>query len=163
MAGEIRVADKDGVFVIKMVGDVRLTLCLAFDRFINVMFAHPNFRLVIFDLSDAIAIDSTTLGLMAKISITGSRDYSVNPLTISPNPNITRLLETMGFDELLQIVESTDIQFEEFKVLGGNASVDLETEYREKILDAHRTLVEMNATNGDTFKELIQSLESSRG
>lgn len=162
MAGEIRVADKEGVFVIKMIGDVRLTLSLAFDKFIKRMFATDDFRMVIFDLSEAIAIDSTTLGLMAKISLTGHREYGVNPLTISPNPNVTRLLETMGFNELLQIVESSDIQLEEFEVLGAECNADLECEYREKVLEAHRALVEMSSDNSETFKDLIQSLESGR-
>jgi len=70
-SGEIKVAAHDGVYVIKMEGDVRLTLCLSFDDFIEKMFDAPDFCSVVFDLSDAQAIDSTTLGLMAKISIKG--------------------------------------------------------------------------------------------
>jgi anti-anti-sigma factor len=161
-SGEIRVANREGVYVIKMIGDVRLTLSLAFDKFIKRMFEAAEFRLVIFDLSDAIAIDSTTLGLMAKISLTGHREYGVNPLTITPNPNITRLLETMGFNELLQIVESSDIQCEHFEVLGAEDDADLESHYREKVLEAHRALIEMSNDNSETFKELIQSLEAGR-
>jgi len=51
--GVIKVADRDGVFVIKMQGDVRLTLSLTFDKFIDDMFLSDNFCSVIFDLSEA--------------------------------------------------------------------------------------------------------------
>ena len=46
-AGQILVADHDGVYVIKMVGDVRLTLCISFDQFIDTMFKSENFTSVV--------------------------------------------------------------------------------------------------------------------
>ena len=41
----------------------------SFDHFIDEMLADKDFCSVIFDLSHVEAVDSTTLGLMAKISI----------------------------------------------------------------------------------------------
>ena len=76
-AGQILVADHNGISVIKMIGDVRLTLCISFDKFIEEMYQAENFRTVLFDLSEAEAIDSTTLGLMAKISILGHEQHGV--------------------------------------------------------------------------------------
>lgn len=158
-AGVIKVADKDGIFVIKMQGDVRLTLSLSFDEFIDTMFASPNFSSVIFDLSEAQAIDSTTLGLMAKISLQGRALAHMDPIVISCNPSITKLLDSMGFTELLQVVESADIGHEQFQLLPSDETNINEQELRDKVLEAHRTLVDMNANNRETFKELIQSLE----
>lgn len=51
--GQILVADHQGVYVIKMIGDVRLTLCISFDQFIDNMFSAPDFQAVLFDLSEA--------------------------------------------------------------------------------------------------------------
>ena len=79
-SGRILVTEHDGMNIIRLVGDVRLTLCISFDEFIKNMFEQHNLRSVIFDLRDAEGIDSTTLGLMAKISI-GARDRSLaNPV-----------------------------------------------------------------------------------
>ena len=50
--GQILVADHAGVYIIKMTGDVRLTLCISFDQFINAMLAEPNFSSVLFDMSE---------------------------------------------------------------------------------------------------------------
>lgn len=159
-AGVIKVADKNGVFVIKMVGDIRLTLSLSFDEFIEDMFASDRFCSVIFDLSEAVAIDSTTLGLMAKISLLGRARKHMDPIVISNNVGITRLLDSMGFTELLQLVESADFGHVDFKTLGVSDELD-ESEVRKKVIEAHRSLVDMNATNRETFKELLRTLESS--
>ena len=159
--GVIKVADRDGVFVIKMQGDVRLTLSLTFDKFIDDMFLSDNFCSVIFDLSEACAIDSTTLGLMAKISLKGRAKQFMDPIVVAASPSITRLLESMGFGEILQIVQSVDTHNAEFQTLN-TAEDDLdEGEIKVKVLEAHKALVALNAKNQETFKELIQSLEAA--
>ncbi|WP_096087573.1 STAS domain-containing protein [Agaribacterium haliotis] len=157
--GEIKVADKDGVFVIKMLGDVRLTLSLSFDEFIDQMFASEDFSSVIFDLTEAEAIDSTTLGLMAKISLKGRALHYMDPIVISSNAAIIRLLDSMGFAEILQIVESADIGHDDFQVLHSHDLAVDEEAVRQKVLEAHRSLVELNADNKEVFKELLHSLE----
>ncbi len=161
-AGVIKVADRDGVFVIKMQGDVRLTLSLTFDKFINEMFQSEGFCSVLFDLTEADAIDSTTLGLMAKISLQGRALKHMDPIVISSNPSITRLLDSMGFTEILQIVESADIGHEEFKPLHADEFELDENEVKEKVLEAHRALIDLSASNHETFQELIQSLETGK-
>lgn len=159
--GVIKVADKDGVFIIKMLGDVRLTLSLTFDKFIDQMFASKDFSSVIFDLAEVEAVDSTTLGLMAKISLKGRALNYMDPIVISTNPGITRLLDSMGFTEILQVVESADISLENFKPLNHDEAALDERSVRAKVLEAHKALVDLNASNSETFKELIQSLEST--
>lgn len=160
--GVIKVADKNGVYVIKLEGDVRLTLSLSFDDFIDNMFADPKFCSVIFDLSGAIAIDSTTLGLMAKISLMGRSFKFMDPIVIATNPGINRLLSSMGFQEIFQIVESTDLADQEYRELNcAEGSLD-EEKVREKVIAAHKALIDVNENNQTLFKELIQSLENLR-
>ena len=45
-AGRILVAEHDGVYLMKFVGDVRLTLCAAVDQFLDTMLSDPKFRSV---------------------------------------------------------------------------------------------------------------------
>jgi anti-anti-sigma regulatory factor len=156
-SGIIRVADHEGVYVIKMEGDVRLTLCLSFDGFINEMFASENFCSVMFDLCAAQAIDSTTLGLMAKISIGARKLGFEKPLVVSSNPSITRLLVSMGFEDIFTIVQESDCGDCEGQTLV--EKIMPESAVMEKVLEAHKALVALNAQNKDTFKELIESLE----
>jgi anti-anti-sigma factor len=158
-AGEILVADHDGVYVIKMVGDVRLTLCISFDQFIDAMFKNSRFTSVLFDLSEAEAIDSTTLGLMAKISILGQEQHGIMPVILASNPSIQRILQTMGFSDIFVIVDKLD-----GPVLAGkplNCVNCDEQQVKEKVIEAHKLLMGLNASNADTFRNLVNMLENS--
>jgi anti-anti-sigma regulatory factor len=144
-SGTIRVGDHQGVYVIQMEGDVRLTLCLSFDHFIDEMFTAKNFCSVMFDLCAAQCIDSTTLGLMAKISI-GARKLC--------------LLVSMGFDDIFNIVK--ECESVECRGRPLIEVIEPQDELMAKVLEAHHTLVKLNEHNKDTFKELIESLESQQ-
>ncbi len=155
--GQILVADHHGVHVIKMVGDVRLTLCISFDQFIDTMLSRGDFTAVLFDLSEAEAIDSTTLGLMAKISIQGQERRGVVPVVLSTNPSINRVLETMGFHDIFTIVSELDTPVAPTEALPSDTSDEVQV--REKVLEAHRILMGMNQENRETFRNLVKMLE----
>lgn len=157
--GVIKVAKRDGIVAIKMQGDVRLTLSVRFDDFIDDMFAANGFRSVVFDLSEAESIDSTTLGLMAKISLKGRALGHDNPLVLSPNKTTKRLLDTMGFGEILGVVKAEELESLDFQTLECVDGECEESNFKQKVLEAHKSLIELNADNEDKFKELIQSLE----
>lgn len=164
-AGTIKIAEHEGVFVVRMEGDVRLTLCLSFDEFIEELLDRPDYASVIFDLTLAQAIDSTTLGLMAKFSIKASEHSQDSPLVVSSNPSITRILVSMGFDDIFRLIDKSEFD-------GGLASLSetvilsekngKETEVKKRVLEAHRFLMGMNEDNRSTFKELVETLESSK-
>lgn len=154
--GQILVADHDGVYVIKMVGDVRLTLCISFDQFIDTMFSEENFSAVLFDLSEAEAIDSTTLGLMAKISIQGEERHGITPVILSTNASINRVLQTMGFHDIFTIVSQLDTPVSPARAL--HPVID-EQEVKAKVLEAHRILMDLNQDNRANFRNLVKMLE----
>ncbi|PCK08368.1 MAG: anti-anti-sigma factor [Alteromonadaceae bacterium] len=164
--GKIKIANHEGVYVIKMEGDVRLTLCLAFDEFIEKMLADSAFCSAVFDLTAAKAIDSTTLGLMAKISIQGREYCDSLPLVISDNPSITRTLVSMGFNDIFNIVRDNNSEQVSEAIDGAEAlssSGDMpEDLLREKVLETHRLLMSLNASNRETFSDLVSSLDPPR-
>jgi anti-anti-sigma factor len=135
LKGRIIVADQEGTHVIKFLGDVRLTLCPALDQYLDNMFNSRYFKTILIDLTEAEGIDSTTLGMLAKMSIRMKKKMGFVPTLVSINDNITRVL-----DELSQG------QFSELTV-------------QEKVLEAHRTLMSMNQKNHQEFKNLVDVLE----
>lgn len=155
--GQILVADHAGVYVIKMVGDVRLTLCISFDQFIDTMFSRADFCDVMFDLSDAEAIDSTTLGLMAKIALQGREEKGITPVIFSNNESINRLLQTMGFQEIFTIVSDLDAPVQPEQALAMDATE--EQQVKEKVIEAHKILMGLNRDNRETFRNLVKMLE----
>lgn len=157
-SGKIQVAFVGDTHVIKLSGDVRLNLCTGLEKYINEIIATPNFSNVVIDLSQAQAIDSTTLGQLAKISILCREHFQLTPTIASPNAAITRLLLSMGFDQVFHIINQSftdEIQFEEWLT----ESMD-EEEGRLKVIEAHRVLMSLNDKNKSEFHDLVYSLES---
>ena len=155
--GQILVADHAGVYVIKMVGDVRLTLCISFDQFIDTMFRRDDFCDVMFDLSEAEAIDSTTLGLMAKIALQGNEERGITPVIYSNNDSINRLLYTMGFQEIFTLVTNLDAPVQPDQALPSGTQEELAV--KNKVIEAHKILMGMNQENQETFRNLVKMLE----
>lgn len=158
--GKILVAEESGAFILKLVGDVRLSFCTALDDFLEQMFGTPNFASVVIDLTEAENIDSTTLGQLAKISIAARRRFDLVPVILSTNPDITRVLLAMGFSRVFDIRDElprTREQLGELPVVDGS-----ESSVRERVIEAHQVLMGMNAQNHAQFKELVCALEASR-
>lgn len=156
--GKIWVADHDGVYVIKMEGDVRLTLCVSFDGFIEEMFSRDDFCSIIFDLTSAELVDSTTLGLMAKISILADRRKQLRPAVLSTSPSMNRLLDSMGFSEIFDIINEAPATIDAAVCLLEDTEDECTT--RQKVLEAHRVLMALNEENRETFQDLVKTLEN---
>lgn len=159
-SGEVFAAFVNGVHVLRLTGDVRLNLCSAFEHYLDEILKRSDFTNVVIDLSDAQGVDSTTLGQIAKVAIICRERFDITPTIASPNPSITRILLSMGFDQVFHIVDqafTTDVEFDRW-VAG---SVDQE-EAREQVIAAHKVLMSMNDANANTFKALVDSLEADR-
>ena len=157
--GRILVADKDGVYLMKFVGDVRVTLCTAVDAFLDAMFHDDAFRSVVIDLSRTAGIDSTSLGVLAKLSIQAKKRFDYVPTLVSTNADITRILTTMGFDDVFNIVEEPiehEAQLGELPMRESS-----EEDVRKQVLDAHRALMSLNESNREAFQDLVETLEAA--
>ncbi|GAB1261847.1 STAS domain-containing protein [Aurantivibrio plasticivorans] len=155
--GQILVAESDGTQVIKMVGDVRLTLCISFDKFIEAMFNGASPCAIVFDLTEAQCVDSTTLGLMAKIAIMSRERCDLVPVVFSTNPSVNRLLDTMGFDDIFEIVHDQHCFDKPCRHI---TVTDIDEEgAKARVLEAHNILMQMNDKNRNTFRDLVNTLE----
>ncbi len=157
--GKILVAQHDGTTVLKLVGDVRLTMSASLDDFIVTMFEQAEFASVSIDLTDADGLDSTTLGLLAKIAIKAQQQFNFTPLLVCGDPNIHRLLESMCFDSIFDIREQALEELGDFGEL--SVAVSGEEEIKQKVLEAHRLLMGLSEENAERFRELVCSLEAA--
>jgi anti-anti-sigma factor len=157
--GKILVAQHLGAYVIKLVGDVRLTLCVAIDEYFNRMFDDPEFVGVVVDLSKAEGIDSTTLGMLAKLAIRAKRQFQHTPMILSPNPDINRLLSSMGFGKVFTISDSAQSAIGPAVEVGElEPACNNEDCVKAKIIEAHQVLMSMNDKNKATFSALMSNL-----
>ncbi len=157
--GKILAARHGGTTVLKLVGDVRLTMSTSLDSFIVSMFAEQDFASVSIDLSEAEGLDSTTLGLLAKIAIKAREQFQFTPLLLCRDPSILKLLDSMCFDTIFDIRQQAPDQLSDFGELPAAASS--EAEVRQKVLEAHRLLMGLSEENAERFRELVCSLEAA--
>ncbi|HKM15156.1 MAG TPA: STAS domain-containing protein [Marinospirillum sp.] len=155
--GKLLSAKSQQTFVLKLIGDVRLTLCSTLDTLLERIFVDKDINNFVIDLSKTENLDSTTLGLLAKIALQASNHGLAQPSIISPNEDITVLLESMGFRQyfiLLKHPLTTSQELQEVPQLAGS-----EEHIKAQILDAHLTLMSMNEQNKEAFKNVVQVLE----
>ena len=159
-SGKILVADHQGAYMIKLIGDVRLTLCSTIDQYLDDMLKNKDFLTVVVDLSEAEGIDSTSLGLLAKLAIQTKKRCQKIPTILSPDSNITRLLESMGFHKVFNICKqpiASEQDLAELPVVAGDEEC-----IRRKVIEAHKVLMGMNEANKATFAELVIALEGTK-
>ncbi len=83
--------------------------------------------------------------------------YGQVPTIISTNDDINRILNSMGFDKVFYIVHELVSKVEyldELPVQTAN-----EEEMKNRVLEAHKFLMNMNQNNRDAFQDLVNSLE----
>lgn len=158
-SGKILAAELDGVYMLKFIGDVRITLCGTIDKFFDATMKSQRFRTAIIDLTQAQNIDSTALGLLARLAIQTQEHYCQKPTIVSTVPDINRTLRSVGFDEVFELLEEP---LEEPGQLKELAQVTLDQEdLRACVVDAHKAMMLLNDSNREKFQDLVLTLEAA--
>jgi anti-anti-sigma factor len=156
--GKILVSDKDGNYLIKFSGDVRVNLCGSLNHHMAAIFGSTDVQHVVIDMLEAECVDSTTLGLIAKLALHCRKEYNINMQLFCQNPSILRTLDCMSFDEIIDICqEVTDIDADLHVIETVNSDID---EVRRQVLEAHKLLTQLSPDSSKEFTDLIRALES---
>jgi len=108
-------------------------------------------------MTDTECVDSTTLGLLAKIALHTSQKEDIKPMMISQDASMLRLVDGMGFEEIFEILPNVPTTPAELKALScAKTSSD---DARNQVIDAHKTLMSLNKKNMRAFSELVEALE----
>lgn len=160
-ACKMQYAVHNGTYVLKLRGDVRVPLCTSLESFVDQkLLVDPGLRAVLIDLTATEAIDSTALGLLARIAVALQGRKLGRPVILCVNPDIQRILTSMGFDQVFRILQTTASLRDQLAELpAGELSED---EVTQAVIDAHRTLMSLNENNQHTFRGLVDALESEQ-
>ncbi len=178
-SGNIQYADHNGSYILKLSGDVRVMFCTAIDALLDKMLSDENLTGVLIDLTAVSNIDSTSLGMLAKIAVKIQQKLNTRPIIVSDNPDINRILTTMGFKKVFYLLNKVPIFVENNGSAGKpDAKIDkialqdmlkdipqvnsTQQEICAKVLEAHRILMDLNATNKETFKAVVDELEKEQ-
>ncbi len=161
-ACKMQYAVLSGTYVLKLVGDVRVPTCTALESFVDQRIKEDEgLRAVLIDLTTTEAIDSTALGLLARIAVILKQRSLGRPVLLCINPDIERILLSMGFDKVFRMLRTSSAlssSLEELPIIG-DISEDAVT---QQVIDAHRTLMSLNESNTEAFRSLVDALESEK-
>jgi len=159
--GKILFAEQDGVHVLKFIGEVRLTLGPTISTFLEKLESCDHFQSMIIDLSETETIDSTALGLIAKIGICTREYFDSGASIVSPREDITRVLSSMAMEQVC-VVTSDDVVTETSGLQELPTEITSEEVLRDQVLDAHKTLMALGDQNFDKFQDLVEVLENEK-
>jgi len=155
--GQIYVARSGAHWVLRLHGVIRFTLSPALNQLLDQAFADPQTEQILLDLSHTRSIDSTNLGVLARIARFARQRGAPPPPLIAPDPSIIALLEGICFDQLFTILPSAD-----YSAAGLTQLSALDTDERAMmalVLEAHRRLCAIDAKNHAEFRDLVAALE----
>lgn len=157
--GKILAAEIGNIPILKFVGDVRVLMSSTIDVYFSSLYRKAILDAMLIDLSEAKGIDSTALGMLAKMAIQLRNRFNVIPTIISTNPDITKILMSMSFNLIFKIVDqplNNETQFGELSEITESDEV-----VRDKIIEAHQTLMSLSEENKVEFRELVNALKQS--
>lgn len=157
-AGTICYAQLGPVFVLKFSGEIRYTMGCSLDDFLKKLFKRSDFETILIDLTETQSIDSTSLGLLAKVANFMLRQFHKKTPLVCTNEDVNQVLDSMGFDEIFDICDCHQACPEGLKAV--KLASPLRRKMAETVIDAHKTLCEMNEKNHAVFKNVVEALES---
>lgn len=158
-SGNVLHATHDDIHVLRFIGDIRYTLSPSIERFLEEIFATSKPAGFVIDLTATDTIDSTNLGLLARLA---KRMKTLDPRKItivSNHPDINSVLNSMALDEVFDIVENAGLETDAAREVP-QQDIDRET-LTHTLIEAHRALMELNERNRETFRDVVATLEKN--
>lgn len=156
--GEVFYGEQDGVLFIRLVGVVRYTNCGALSDLVASLFDGKTYEQIIIDLRRAESIDSTNLGILAKIAKHTESVKAEQPILVCNNPEIRQIITSMGLDKVYDICLQTESCCKVYRKLEGHLETS-DTNLNRVMLDAHQELAVMNDENREAFEDVIKALK----
>jgi anti-anti-sigma regulatory factor len=158
--GHVEYASLNGTHIFKLIGEVRAQSCISLDKLLNRIELQSNIVGAIVDLTQTTFIDSTVLGILAKLGLKLKQIHHIQAVMLSTNSDITTLANSMGLSQVFVILDYCGDPN-----ICTKALVDEHITHSNMlctVLDAHRTLMQLNESNQNMFEPLVKQLEKEQ-
>jgi anti-anti-sigma factor len=156
--GHVTHAAQEGVHVFRYFGAVNFTLAPGLQRFLQHLIHDGGVSALVFDLSAAESLDSTNLGLMARINEEVREAGAANSVIISNNEEIDAVLRSMGFDQTFEFYPAGR-EWPDASAEAVTSEAPSALELQRTMLDAHRALVRLSEAGRIEFEQVVACLE----
>ena len=154
-------SEHDGVHFLRFRGNILHTLAPALDDFLTHLSAVSDSYSYLLDLTEANSVDSTMLGLLARVANLAREQGAPPPTLVCPNEDLIDLVVGIGFDEVFSLIACNGAPMGD-----GQAIAHPETDDREltrTMLEAHQELIALKEGNRLLFEDVVELLRRSLG
>ncbi len=151
-------AVNDDKYFIKIVGNAKYTNCNDFGILVNEILNKKECEDILVDLRETQFMDSTNLGLLAKLAGYIFTKFERKMTIISTDKDINDLLVNTGFDQIMLIVDKPEFFGRDMEEIGNTN--DVQINMAKMMLDAHLALSQINEENKQQFKAVCEMLSS---
>ena len=158
--GHVEYASLNGTHIFKLIGEVRAHSCISLDKLLSKIEQQQNVVGAIVDLTETTFIDSTVLGVLAKLGLKLKQVHHIQAVMLSTNPDITTLANSMGLGQVFVILNycgDPNVCTLELTEEHVTHSAMLNT-----VLEAHKTLMRLNENNQNMFEPLVKQLQKEQ-
>ncbi len=160
MSGSILTARVDSLEYIRFLGVVRYSQCGGLEGYINKIFAQNEDFDIAIDLEQAEMLDSTALGLLARLSIEYKNRSQKKPTIFIHQGELAHVLKRVCFDQVFNIIskpkDENDLDFVELVDVSKS-----EEEVLACVISAHKSLAEISDANHHYFTDITQATSCS--
>lgn len=154
---EYLLGEYEGKVFIKMIGNCTMKNSKTLEKAIDGVFKGKETELVL-DMESCNYVDSTMLGLIAKSAIKMKKLWNKKIYAINPPNLIFSSLKSTGIDKILEVIQDKEVENIKMEALKTEDFSD-KVEKTKHILDAHKTLMELNDDNKRVFVNVVNLLE----
>lgn len=159
MSGSILAASVDGIEYIKFVGTVRYSHCGGLETHIDKLFNGNEGLEAVIDLEDAEILDSTALGLLARIAIEYRKQSNRKPVIFLKEGELTNIIRRVCFDQVFDLVfdgEGKSLENMEELV----SQPQNEEQVLKRVVEAHRNLARLSKENESLYTDITSAISS---
>ncbi|WPC34346.1 anti-anti-sigma factor GigB [Acinetobacter sp. YWS30-1] len=158
--GHVEYASLNGTHIFKLIGEVRAQSCISLDKLLNKLEQQDNVVGAIVDLTETSFIDSTVLGVLAKLGLKLKQFHKIQAVMLSTNSDITTLANSMGLGQVFVILDYCgDSNVCTRKLMEEHVTHQA---MLKTVLDAHKTLMRLNQSNQNMFEPLVKQLQKEQ-
>lgn len=150
------IAENEKNCFVKLTGYSSYIKCAAFKEFVDELIKNQSYEEIYIDLSETEYLDSTSLGILAKMAEYMLEKKNKKAVIYSVKPDINKLLESVGFQSVFDIDSADKITPQNYFLLEDKQVT--KDKLSDILLDSHKSLMGMNDTNRKTFSDVIEIL-----
>lgn len=147
--------------IIRLIGDMKYTTVASdFEVFIDALLEKEDIKDVIVDMRECTYIDSTDLGILARVAITQVQRQAPKPIIVHEEASrIVKTIEEIGLGRIFNLMTSIDLAESDFTEID-SAEEKSELALAKMMVSAHQQLVDVDEANREKFSSVIDFMEN---